>query len=98
MTAPARISEARFVRACRPCDPDDGLVAWVSCRYGVLHLDGLAIRRTNDGNLTVTYPTRRDHAGRRHRYVAPVDLEARRSIEAQVLAAFKASHWAGGSS
>lgn len=67
--------------------PPGGLLGWVSCSYGHLRLDGIALRRTRDGHLTLSYPERRDAAGRRHPVLRPLDDQARREIEEQVFAA-----------
>ncbi|MFG0319484.1 MAG: hypothetical protein ACF8XB_19595 [Planctomycetota bacterium JB042] len=64
-----------------------GLLGWASFRHGVLRLDGVAVRRTRDGRLVLSFPVRHDRAGRQHDVVRPADATARRTIEADVLAA-----------
>jgi DNA-binding cell septation regulator SpoVG len=63
-----------------------GLLAWLEVVLDdVLELDGLALRRTTSGDLSVTYPTRRDGAGREHTLVRPLGEAMRRAIERQVV-------------
>lgn len=62
-----------------------GLLGWLSGRLGPhLKVDGIAIRRTLDGHLRLSFPERRDSAGRSHPYLKPVDDETRRLIEREV--------------
>ena len=65
-------------------DERTGLVGYISVHYGALVIDGITVRRTADGRLTLSFPERRDGRGRRHDIVRPVDDAARRAIEAAV--------------
>ena len=85
MTFP-RVSEVRFHRAADQ-DVGTGLLGYVAFRYGDMQLDGVTVRRTRAGGLTLAFPERRDSAGRRHPLVRPLDNETREAIEAQVFAA-----------
>ena len=69
-------------------DRVSGLLGWISCvlNDGV-RLDGIALRRTTEGRLVLSFPERRDGAGRRHPYIRPVDDEARRAFEHEILTA-----------
>ena len=68
-------------------DTRAGLLGYVSCVVGdVLLLDGITLRRTSDGRLTLSYPARRDSRGRQHAYVRPIDDASRRDLEAQIFA------------
>jgi len=79
------LSNARLVRFE---SGDHGLLGWASFElYGHVRLDGVAVRRTRDGRLTLAFPERRDATGRRHPVVRPLNDEARREIEQQVFAA-----------
>ena len=81
------VSEVRFTSA-HADDGGRGLLGFLSCVvYGQLRLDGLTLRRTRDGRLTLSYPERRDGAGRGHPYIRPVNDQARRAIETDVLTA-----------
>ena len=61
-----------------------GLLGYLSVLYGDLVIDGLVLRRTAAGRLTLSYPSRSDRAGRRHFVVRPDGDEARRRIERAV--------------
>ena len=87
MNDSVRISDVRFVSG-PPTDVRGGLIGWVSCVVnGTIHLDGISLRRTLNGRLTLSFPGRRDRAGRRHYYVRPLNERSRRDIEHQVLRA-----------
>lgn len=62
-------------------DVRGGLLGYVSIIFGDVVIDGLTVRRTAGGRLTLSFPERRDRQGRRHPYVRPVDDDARRRIE-----------------
>jgi hypothetical protein len=75
------ITNVQFTSA-PPEDADTGLLGHVSCTLNDgLRLDGLAVRRTRDGRLTLSYPGRKDGAGHQHFYVRPLDDAARLAIE-----------------
>ncbi len=74
------VGQVQFTRAA-PVDRAAGLLGWISCSIGVVRVDGLAVRRTRDGRLTLSFPRGR---GKRQP-VRPVDDRARREIERQVL-------------
>lgn len=85
MTRP-NVTGVGFVAASRS-DTRTGLLGYVSCVVGdLLLLDGITLRRTADGRLTLSYPARRDSAGRQHPYVRPLDDDARRELERQIFA------------
>jgi hypothetical protein len=89
MSHPQRlaVSNVRLV-AAPPAEATTGLLGWISCTLnGSLRLDGLGLRRTAAGDLVISFPARRDAAGRQHPYVRPVDEVCRRDIEYQILAA-----------
>jgi hypothetical protein len=82
-----RIDQVRLAGATR-AEVATGLLGWVSCvLQDTLRLDGLALRRTADGRLALSFPARKDARGREHPYVRPLDDRARREIEAQVFRA-----------
>tara|TARA_R110002096_G_scaffold70812_1_gene169536 strand:- start:1 stop:279 length:279 start_codon:yes stop_codon:yes gene_type:complete len=62
-------------------DVRSGLLGFVSVFYGDLVLDGITVRRTADGRLTLSFPQRRDGRGRSHPLFRPVDDDARLRIE-----------------
>jgi len=78
------ITDVKFAAASTD-DVESGLIGWVSCRLnGAVRIDGIALRRTREGKLTLSFPCRRDASDRQHFYVCPVDREARRSFERQI--------------
>lgn len=83
---PPRISHVVF-SAAPERDVHTGLLGWASFTLGDLHLDGVAVRRTRDGRLTLSFPERRDARGGRHPIVRPLDDAARRAIEEAVFRA-----------
>lgn len=84
---PLRIVGVRFTAAPKDARAR-GLLGWVSATVGEsLHLDGIAVRRTRDGRLTLSFPSRRDAAGVDHPIIRPIDNAARCWIEEQVFAA-----------
>jgi len=88
MSEPIPISSITFLPAAAS-DVADGLLAYVTFEVGGLRIDGVTLRRTRAGRFALSFPERRDSQGRRHSIVRPLDGEARREIEAQVLAAIK---------
>lgn len=78
-----RISDIRFT----PAHTGGGLLGWVSFTVdGDLVIDGVAVRRTLLGELTISWPWRRDTRGRLHHHVRPLDDEARLELESELLA------------
>ncbi|MBL8726659.1 MAG: hypothetical protein JNK49_21640 [Planctomycetes bacterium] len=63
-----------------------GLLGYLGVDYGDLMLDGVTLRRTADGRLALSFPSRTDRKGRRHPFIRPVDEAARRTIERAILA------------
>ena len=67
-------------------DRSRGLVGWVSCEIGgALRLDGIAVRRTRDDRIVLSFPEHTDRRGERHPYMRPIDHASRLAIEEQVL-------------
>ena len=67
-------------------DRDRGLLGWVTIAVNnALMIDGIALRRTRDGRLALSYPTRTDRQGKRRPIVRPLDDETRLALERQVL-------------
>ena len=79
-----RISDVHFT-AASPAQVQAGLLGFVGCTLNSsLRLDGIALRRTADGRVALSFPARRDASGRQHFYVRPLDDRARREIEHHV--------------
>jgi hypothetical protein len=76
------------LRATPASDADAarGLLGYLKFEYGSLVVDGVTLRRRVDGTLGLSWPERTDRAGRRHALLRPLDDNARRELEAAVLA------------
>ena len=69
-------------------DERRGLLGFVRLELaGGLILDGLALRRSNQGRRYIAYPAREGGDGQRHYSVRPVDDRARLAWEQRVFAA-----------
>lgn len=80
-----RITNIRFVPA-QLTDRSRGLRGWVSLELGeAVHLDGIAVRRGLNGRMFLSFPERRDNAGRAYSLVRPLRPEVRDAIETLVL-------------
>jgi hypothetical protein len=76
----------RFV-AASPEDVERGLLGWISLVLNdSIQIDGVTLRRTASGLLGLSFPARRDGAGRQHALVKPLDDRARREIEHRIFA------------
>ena len=65
-----------------------GLLGYTSFLIdGSIRVDGVQVRRTRDGRLTLSFPSHLDHGGREHPYVHPIDDKARVAIEHAVFEA-----------
>ncbi|MBU8922287.1 MAG: SpoVG family protein [Bacteroidales bacterium] len=65
----------------------DGLLAWATVVLeNAIKLDNLAIRRSCDGSLYVTYPAKRSSSGKTHQYFHPINTQAAEAIQNAILA------------
>ena len=65
-------------------DQATGLLGWVTFTLGdVLRLDGVAVRRTREGRVTLSFP----RGSGKYQPVRPLDNKARRVIEREILGA-----------
>ncbi|MFT7464310.1 MAG: hypothetical protein ACI9EF_002663 [Pseudohongiellaceae bacterium] len=84
MTHPPRITEL-VVSASSAADQRTGLMAWLRFRlYDQIVIDGIALRRSRDDRLILSWPRRRDNRGQLHHSVRPADDDARLALEAAV--------------
>jgi hypothetical protein len=84
------ISEVALTPAS-PIDAWTGLLGFVRFRLGAgLEIDGITLRRTAAGRLAISFPSRRDRAGRDHPLLRPLDGVTRDNLERQVLGALRA--------
>lgn len=87
---PLRITSVCFTPA-GPGFAVRGLLGWVTLELGgSIALDGLAIRQTQKGLVTLTFPRRRDRSGREHPLIRPLGEAVRRDLETQVFRALGA--------
>ena len=83
---PREIRICTWVKASE-ADLRTGLLGFLSIEYGDLVLDGIALRRTADGRLALSYPARRDRAGNQHHVIRPLDDDARQHLEREIFKA-----------
>lgn len=62
-----------------------GLLGYVDIVVSGLRIDGVTMRVTADGRLSLSFPSRINKRGERQAIVRPLDDRARRAIEAAVL-------------
>lgn len=75
------------IKPASAADKASGLVAYLAMTLpGGLRVDGLTLRRTAKGVLSVSYPERRSASGDRHPILCPATPEDRAAFEAAVLA------------
>ncbi len=80
-----RISDVRLTATTRE-NREQGLLGFISLTIdNGLRIDGLTLRRTLEGELTLSYPARRDRDGREHPYIRPTGESAGRQIQEEVL-------------
>ena len=81
------VSDVRYT-AASPAKVEQGLLGYTSFLIdGSIRVDGVRVRRTREGRLTLSFPTHEDHNGRKHSIVHPVDDETRVAIEHAVFEA-----------
>ena len=69
-------------------DRREGLLAYVRVALGPFKADGITIRRTLAGRVTISYPTRIARDGSAHPYFLPTDPAAREAFEKEILDAY----------
>jgi len=79
------IHEISEVRVRPVPNATDGLVAFVSCRYGGVLLNDIAIRKESSGRLFLTYPRKLGASGRPHPLHHPIDRETAKQFEEAIL-------------
>ncbi len=82
-----KITEVHFVNASN-ADVERGLLGWTSCVINdALRIDGITVRRTLSGDITVSFPARTDGWGQKHSILRPLNDRVRRELEHQILRA-----------
>ena len=84
MVARSQPCSVELVRATSDAE-ELGLLGWVRVRVVGLEFDGIALRRSREGRIYLSFPTRKDRAGKRHYVVRPTSDETRVAFEAMVL-------------
>ena len=70
-----------------------GLLGWAAVTLrGGYRLDGIAIRKTSRGRLTISFPSRVDAQGIERPYFRPLNDAARLDLEQQILTAIRQEH------
>jgi DNA-binding cell septation regulator SpoVG len=81
---PILVSSVRY-QAADPAQTATGLLGFVSATLnGKLRIDGLALRRSLEGRLILSWPARRDANGQQHHFIRPLDGDARQEVERQI--------------
>ena len=81
------ITCVRFIAAADR-DRKAGILGWVSLVVNAaLVVDGIALRRTLNGRLALSFPARRSQSGRRHYFVRPMSEQVRLYLESKVFEA-----------
>jgi hypothetical protein len=75
------------IRGATPSEQTRGLIAYLTLGIGGLRIDGVTVRRTEDGRRYLSFPERIDPRGQRRPLVWPLDDNARSSIETAVFRA-----------
>jgi DNA-binding cell septation regulator SpoVG len=84
-----RVSDLRYTPA-RRAQRDGGLYGFASFVLdGAIHFDCVAVRRTQAGRWSLSFPERRDAHGVVRTYVRPFTNAARDAITTQVIAALQ---------
>ncbi len=71
-------------------DRDRGLLGYLAFNLGEVRIDGVALRRTLEGKLTLSYPQRSRGRGRTFPIVRPLNENARVQLEGQILNSLRA--------
>ncbi len=81
------VSDVRYTPA-QPRDRASGLLGFVRFTLGgVLRLDGVALRRSEEGFLYLAFPRRTTRSGQEFPLMRPTSGEVRQAIEKAVIAA-----------
>ena len=87
MSSEIHIGTVRYI-AAPAASVETGLLGWVSFIVNrMLHVNGVAVRRTMEGKTVLSFPAREGRNGQRFFFLRPVNDAARIEIEQQVLTA-----------
>ncbi len=86
MTGPL-VTDIRYTPASRQ-KAAKGLLGYLTFLLdGSIRVDGVQMRRTQAGELRLSFPSRLDHRGQEHPYLHPIDTPSRVAIERAVFEA-----------
>ncbi len=69
-------------------NPESGLIGWASCVYdGVVLLNNIVIRRSEDGEIFITFPKSKSKRGIEYPYFKPITQPAYDAIRKAILSA-----------
>ena len=81
------VSNVNFVKGSE-AEQGTGLLGYVSFDLnGMMRVDGVTLRHTREGRLSLSYPERRDGRGHGHSLIRPLSHRAQADIQRQVLSA-----------
>ena len=87
MRSDIKISDVKFT-AATPQEATKGLQGFIKCVLnGRIMLDGVTLRRSRGGRMTLSFPARQDKTGTQHFYIRPLDGAAHRVFERQIFQA-----------
>lgn len=65
---------------------DDGLLGWASCIVNdALYINNIAIRRSQAGDLVLSYPAQRSSREKKYFYFHPISRDAQCAIDEAIL-------------
>ena len=83
MDADVKITEVKIRLAD---EPEGGLIGWASCVLnGTLLLDSIAIRRSETGEIILTFPKSKSKSGAQYPYYRPITRAAYEKIREAVI-------------
>jgi DNA-binding cell septation regulator SpoVG len=82
--ADSKIRLRTWVRASAS-DQREGLLGWLGIEFGSLLIDNITLRRLAAGGYGLAFPKRTARDGTKYSIVRPIDDDARRAIEAEIL-------------
>jgi DNA-binding cell septation regulator SpoVG len=91
VTPNASLVEAVTFKAHPGAGAKTGLIGMATLRLaGAVLIEGVAVRRTREGRVYLSFPSREMRTGERRHVVRPVDAAARKRVEEDVIAQLRA--------
>lgn len=73
------------VTPARPHDRRQGLLAFIAFSIAGLRIDGVTLRRTRTGDISLSFPTRKNGDGQARQLVRPLTSKIRDALMQRVL-------------